>query len=136
MEAVGSWGLKRGKGGFGAMLRTMGKTSGKESTNFGACRDLSGRRLRHVNDEIILKKWQEAQAEGKEFDADERTKTGIDLWYMDLPSWSEYKGSKRKAYMRPRRKTQLCQNWVEARQRRTPPAGRSEEHTSELQSLM
>src|SRR3546814_11847874 len=42
---------------------------------------------------------------------------------MDLPSWSEYKGSKRKAYMRPRRKTQLCQNWVEARQRRTPPAG-------------
>lgn len=123
LEVVVSGGLKGGKGGFGAMLRTMGKTAGKAATNFGACRDLSGRRLRHVNDEIVLKKWQQAQAEGKEFDPEERTKTGIDLWYLDLPSWAEYKGSKRKAYMRPRRKTQMCKNWLEARERRTPPPG-------------
>lgn len=51
--------LNGGKGGFGAMLKSMAKQSGqKKTTDFGACRDLSGRRLRHVNDEIILKKWQ------------------------------------------------------------------------------
>ncbi|GAB5033255.1 Hypothetical protein NocV09_01300010, partial [Nannochloropsis oceanica] len=55
-----SWGLKGGKGGFGAMLRSMGKGAGvKKTTDFGACRDLYGRRLRHVNDEIRLKKWLE-----------------------------------------------------------------------------
>ena len=48
-----------GKGGFGAMLKSMAKQAGsKKTTDFGACRDLSGRRLRHVNDELILKKWQ------------------------------------------------------------------------------
>lgn len=31
----------------------------KKTTDFGACRDLYGRRLRHVNDEIRLKKWLE-----------------------------------------------------------------------------
>jgi hypothetical protein len=51
--------LLGGKGGFGAMLKSMAKRSGaKKTTDFGACRDLSGRRLRHVNDEILLKKWQ------------------------------------------------------------------------------
>lgn len=79
-------GLRGGKGGFGAMLRSMGKGAGsKQTTDFGACRDLYGRRLRcaavtladgrfwvsafmltchaclfrHVNDEIRLKKWLE-----------------------------------------------------------------------------
>ena len=45
-------GLPGGKGGFGSMLRAMGnqiqKTSNKE-----ACRDLSGRRLRDINEVII-----------------------------------------------------------------------------------
>jgi hypothetical protein len=51
--------LSGGKGGFGAMLKSMAKQAGsKKTTDFGACRDLSGRRLRHVNDELILKKWQ------------------------------------------------------------------------------
>lgn len=55
-------GLKGGKGGFGAMLRSMGKGAGsKTTTDFGACRDLNGRRLRHVNDEIKLHKWAEAK---------------------------------------------------------------------------
>lgn len=31
----------------------------KKTTDLGACRDLYGRRLRHVNDEIRLKKWLE-----------------------------------------------------------------------------
>jgi hypothetical protein len=50
--------LLGGKGGFGSMLKSLAKKSGgKRTTDFGACRDLSGRRLRHVNDEIILQKW-------------------------------------------------------------------------------
>ena len=37
--------LNGGKGGFGAMLKSMAKQSGhKKTTDFGACRDLSGRR--------------------------------------------------------------------------------------------
>ena len=44
--------LKGGKGGFGSMLRAMGsQRSGFETDNIESCRDLSGRRLRHVNDE-------------------------------------------------------------------------------------
>jgi hypothetical protein len=50
--------LLGGKGGFGAMLKSLAKRSGaKKTTDFGACRDLSGRRLRHVNDDMILNKW-------------------------------------------------------------------------------
>ena len=60
--------FKGGKGGFGAMLRAQAKVKGKKITDFGACRDLSGRRLRHVNDEILLNKWKEAKEKGEEFD--------------------------------------------------------------------
>ncbi len=38
--------LPGGKGGFGAMLR--GGNAAKKTTNFSACRDLNGRRLRDV----------------------------------------------------------------------------------------
>ena len=38
--------------GFGSLLRAMGnKRSGEETDNIDACRDLSGRRLRHVEGE-------------------------------------------------------------------------------------
>ncbi len=53
--------LLGGKGGFGAMLRKSGK-GGVKTTNFDACRDLNGRRLKHVNAEVKLREW-EAQAE-------------------------------------------------------------------------
>lgn len=53
--------LPGGKGGFGAMLRTAGM-KGVKTTNFDACRDLNGRRLRYVNQEAKLREW-EAQAE-------------------------------------------------------------------------
>jgi len=48
-----------GKGGFGAMLRNQGSRPGmkKIETNTGAMRDLSGRRLRHVEQEAQLKDW-------------------------------------------------------------------------------
>lgn len=43
--------LPGGKGGFGSMLRAQGgKMASQKTSNFEACRDLSGRRLKTVND--------------------------------------------------------------------------------------
>ena len=42
------------KGGFGSLLRAFGKQITR-STDKGACRDLTGRRIRHVNNEAKLK---------------------------------------------------------------------------------
>ena len=47
-----------GKGGFGSLLRGgNSKVGQKKTTNFDACRDLSGRRLRHQNNEKRLAEW-------------------------------------------------------------------------------
>jgi hypothetical protein len=51
-----------GKGGFGSLLRTFGKQI-TLSTNKEACRDLTGRRMRHVNNERRIKEFIEKQAE-------------------------------------------------------------------------
>jgi len=50
-----------GKGGFGAMLRGQASRPGMKQVtpNTGAMRDLSGRRLRHVEQEQKLQEWQE-----------------------------------------------------------------------------
>lgn len=57
--------LVGGKGGFGSMLRAIGAQIEK-TTNREACRDLSGRRLRDVNEEKRLKEWVKRQAEKKD----------------------------------------------------------------------
>lgn len=49
-------GLCGGKGGFGSMLRALGAQIEK-TTNKEACRDLSGRRLRDINEESRLKNY-------------------------------------------------------------------------------
>ncbi|EGC34720.1 hypothetical protein DICPUDRAFT_79538 [Dictyostelium purpureum] len=55
-----------GKGGFGSLLKSTGTRVGqKKTTNFDACRDLSGRRLRHVNNEKKLKEWMEDEESRK-----------------------------------------------------------------------
>ncbi|KAK9830838.1 hypothetical protein WJX74_009412 [Apatococcus lobatus] len=53
--------LLGGKGGFGALLRGAGRAA--LTDNFDACRDLNGRRLRHVNADRKLADW---AAEAKE----------------------------------------------------------------------
>lgn len=58
--------LRGGKGGFGALLRGLGR-DGSKTTNFDACRDLQGRRLRHKAGEDKLKEWQ-AQAKERELE--------------------------------------------------------------------
>lgn len=51
-----------GKGGFGSMLRAIGAQIEK-TTNREACRDLSGRRLRDINEEKRVKAWLDKQSE-------------------------------------------------------------------------
>lgn len=53
-----------GKGGFGSMLRAIGAQIEK-TTNRDACRDLSGRRLRDINEEKRLKAWLEKEQDKK-----------------------------------------------------------------------
>ncbi|GFY97456.1 ubiquitin-like superfamily protein [Actinidia rufa] len=51
------------QGGFGSLLRGAATKAGQKKTNnFDACRDMSGRRLRHVNVEKKLEEWK-AEAE-------------------------------------------------------------------------
>lgn len=58
--------LRGGKGGFGALLRGQGR-DGNITTNFDACRDLQGRRLRHVEGEKKVKEWK-SQAKERELE--------------------------------------------------------------------
>lgn len=64
--------LPGGKGGFGSMLRAIGAQIEK-TTNREACRDLSGRRLRDINEEQRLKKWVAEQAD-REREREEKKK--------------------------------------------------------------
>ncbi|KAJ3225765.1 hypothetical protein HK099_006265 [Clydaea vesicula] len=55
-----------GKGGFGSMLRAQGgKMNSKKTTNFDACRDLSGRRLKTIKDAQELANFLEKEPERK-----------------------------------------------------------------------
>lgn len=57
-----------GKGGFGAMLRGKGLAAGQRKTsNFDACRDLNGVRLKAVNQERQITEWR-AQQQAKHDD--------------------------------------------------------------------
>ncbi|XP_022154619.1 protein SDE2 homolog [Momordica charantia] len=56
--------LVGGKGGFGSLLRGAATKAGQKKTNnFDACRDMSGRRLRHVNAEKRLEEWKAEEEE-------------------------------------------------------------------------
>ncbi|KAK5647656.1 hypothetical protein RI129_002548 [Pyrocoelia pectoralis] len=62
-----------GKGGFGSMLRAIGAQIEK-TTNREACRDLSGRRLRDINEEKRLKTWIAQQVDREKEAADNKQK--------------------------------------------------------------
>lgn len=60
--------LLGGKGGFGSLLRGAANKAGQKKTNnFDACRDMNGRRLRHVNAEKKLEEWK-AEEEGRKLE--------------------------------------------------------------------
>jgi hypothetical protein len=94
-------GIVGGKGGFGANLRAAGKTGPKGKTHsFGFCRDLNGRRLKSVNDEVRLRKWlsdgekQKREKLGNEY-TEEKGAAGLSGWFLGVPTWAE--GYKHKA---------------------------------------
>ena len=120
--------LRGGKGGFGTALRAKAKKKGKhELTDFGACRDLSGRRLRHVNDEQILQKWSRSQEKGEVYDPLKGSVGGLENWFLATPSWIQvHKKSSYSLALRTKTKTQLCKDWVSSRAARpsgNAPAG-------------
>ena len=96
---------------------------GKTTTDFGACRDLNGRRLRHVNNEIMLKKWAESQDEGEEkYDSEGKRESGVANWFLQVPSWARInQGQPSKDQKHTLYKTQICPHWLEARKWRDPP---------------
>ena len=82
------------------MLRAIGAQIEK-TTNREACRDLSGRRLRDVNEEKRIKDWIKKQAERKE--EKERKKREIrERLESQLKSTNKKKG-----FMTPERKNRL-----------------------------
>lgn len=66
-----------GKGGFGSMLRAIGAQIEK-TTNREACRDLSGRRLRDINEEKRLKNWIEKKKNEERENPDEKFQRKIE----------------------------------------------------------
>lgn len=69
-----------GKGGFGSMLRAIGAQIEK-TTNREACRDLSGRRLRDINEEKRIKNWIAKQAD-KQKDNEKKKKEKLEKLKM------------------------------------------------------
>jgi len=65
--------LPGGKGGFGSMLRAIGAQIEK-TTNREACRDLSGRRLRDINEEKRLRTWLEKHTKTEDETAERKKK--------------------------------------------------------------
>lgn len=126
-ELVGS--LMGGKGGFGASLRAAGHKSqgSKQSVDFGLCRDLQGRRLRNVNNEIRLSEWRKAAAENNQQAAGASSSSSNQIdeskrqafqkrsgWYLDVPNWATVPQENTKKRHRGKYKTELCKDWLES----------------------
>lgn len=89
--------LRGGKGGFGTLLKGQARQSGaNQTTNFGSCRDLQGRRLQHINDQLLFQHYREWQAKlqaGEATEADMlqsmiKTDTGIANWHLGVPAYA------------------------------------------------
>lgn len=111
------------------MLRLMGKGSKfRRSENFGACRDLNGRRLRHVNQELRLRKWassaerQRRDREGSGY-REAQGPDGLEGWFAGVPAWAEGFKKKARGPRVSRYKIQLCRDWLEARKDAKAPSG-------------
>jgi len=122
-------GLVGGKGGMGALLRQKARRSAEITTDFGACRDLNGRRLRHVNNEIRLQVWRQEVAAKKEegWDSEHskllKTPSGIKNWFLTVPNWAELKQTSPQKRKERIARSEFCKDWQEAREykSRIPP---------------
>ncbi|KAI9287376.1 telomere stability and silencing-domain-containing protein [Umbelopsis sp. AD052] len=79
-----------GKGGFGSMLRAQGgRMNAQKSTNFDACRDLQGRRVKDVNDAKKLQEYLESLPE-REKEKAEKLKQKIEK-ALEAPPTKKYR---------------------------------------------
>lgn len=103
-----------GKGGFGALLKGQGIIVRVD--NFEACRDLNGRRVRHINNEIRLREWKKKKEDERQFMEEHlgttedsrkptRMKRQIDEEYLEDASSSMSSVKRALAEARKRRKT-------------------------------
>ena len=97
--------LLGGKGGFGTLLKGQSRqAAGKTTIDFASCRDLQGRRLRTVNDEIaqrLHREWQQKVDSGQATKEDmiralADTPSGVAGWFLQIPAWAE-KGARKVA---------------------------------------
>ncbi|KAH8555374.1 telomere stability and silencing-domain-containing protein [Umbelopsis sp. PMI_123] len=79
-----------GKGGFGSMLRAQGgRMNAQKTTNFDACRDLQGRRVKAVNDAKKLAEYLETLPE-REREKAEKLKQKIEK-ALEAPPTKKYR---------------------------------------------
>lgn len=118
--------LRGGKGGFGSLLKSQSRQAGaKSTTNFGACRDLQGRRLRHVNDAVAAQhfaEWQERVESGRATEeqmvkALVQTTSGVPGWHLQLPAWSEISKKESRTWQRQYRLWKQSKDQQQAKQR-------------------
>lgn len=116
--------LRGGKGGFGTLLKGQGRASGaKPTTDFGAARDLQGRRLRSVNEAIEREQWETwrqriANGTATEEDMAEallmKNNSSSVGWYLQTPTWNEASSSGHKR--QHRQQLRLFRSWKRQRQ--------------------
>lgn len=92
-------GLKGGKGGFGANLKSAGRQKSGASFDFSACRDLNGRRLRAVNDAQRVAAWKSPKEVSKRARLGAHYQEpsgdlGVSGWHLAVPNWADSFGPK------------------------------------------
>jgi len=111
--------IRGGKGGFGTLLRSSSRQQKQATTDFGACRDLQGRRLRHTNEQQGYQKWKEWHDKVESGQATEAemvqalldTASGIAGWHLpNLPSWGENAAAS--AAKQQKRQQTLYKKWL------------------------
>jgi Replication stress response SDE2 C-terminal/Silencing defective 2 N-terminal ubiquitin domain/SPRY domain len=123
-SVVAASSIRGGKGGFGTLLKGQSRQAANQTTlDYGSCRDLQGRRLRSVNDEIaqrLHREWQQRVDTGQAtpqqmVQALSDTSSGIAGWFLQLPAWAE-KGTRKVAR---RQHHKQYQAWKRSEQDRT-----------------
>lgn len=118
--------IRGGKGGFGSLLKSQSRQAGaRATTNFGSCRDLQGRRLRHVNDAVAVRhfaEWQERVEAGKATEDDMvralvRTSSGVPGWHLQLPAWTDISKKEHRTWQRQYRLWKRAQEQSQAQRR-------------------
>eukprot|EP00924_Labyrinthula_sp_SR-Ha-C_P005782 maker-scaffold_14-snap-gene-5.60-mRNA-1 protein AED:0.00 eAED:0.00 QI:68/1/1/1/0/0/2/884/387 len=109
--------LKGGKGGFGKILKGEGRKNKATTTDFGACRDLQGRRLRTLNNERRLEVLRSSlETSGNQSSSINEAVTTQNKWHLPRPVWAAEHVSPRQVNHVNKRKRKMCNAWLRARE--------------------